>query len=178
MGIFSSKPKATSEQLKLIGRLDATYEALEKEVNVFQGFIQTFVERANEINQSAPKPIDTWEVLNEVCERCKMELLILFSITYSCDYLMINTGRLRTRGFMREAQDLAVRLDELKTGIQIYMAKVLDPMVPVDQDNSTGMLGVYYCYEVIQKNFDFSASMQEKYGELDEAMKPHFGFRN
>jgi hypothetical protein len=54
------------------------------------------------------------------------------------------------RGFMREAQDLAVRLDELKKGIQFYMAKILDPMVPVDQDNSTGMLGVYYCYEVIK----------------------------
>jgi|LauGreDrversion4_1035100.scaffolds.fasta_scaffold54798_2 hypothetical protein len=178
MGIFSSKPKATNEQLKLIGRLDATYEALEKDVNAYQGFIQTFVERANEIQQSAQKPIDSWKVLDEVCDRCKVELMLLFSLTYSCDYLMGNTGRLRMRGFMREAQDLAVRLDELKKGIQFYMAKILDPMVPVDQDNSTGMLGVYYCYEVINGGFDFSASMKEKYGDLDRSMVLHFGFKN
>jgi hypothetical protein len=178
MGIFSSKPKATNEQLKLIVRLDATYEALEKDVNAYQGFIQTFVERANEIQQSAQKPIDSWKVLDEVCDRCKVELMLLFSLTDSCDYLMGNTGRLRMRGFMREAQDLAVRLDELKKGIEFYMAKILDPMVPVDQDNSTGMLGVYYCYEVINGGFDFSASTKEKYGDLDRSMMLHFGFKN
>jgi hypothetical protein len=51
-------------------------------------------------------------------------------------------------------------------------------MVPADQENSTGMLGVYYCYEVIQNDFDFSASMKEKYSVLDSAMKLHFGLKN
>jgi hypothetical protein len=178
MGIFSSKPKATSEQLKLIGRLDATYEALEKDLNAYQGFIQTFITRANEIHDSAQLPIASWKVLDEVCEKCSMELMLLFSLRYSCDYLMRNTGYLRMKGFMKDAQDLAVRLDELKKGIEHFMGKILDPMVPVDQDNDTGLLGVYYCYEVIQKNFDFSASMKEKYGDLDAAMKLHFGFQN
>ena len=178
MGFFSSKPKASSEQLKLIGRLDAAYESLENDLKSYEGFVQTFIGRATEIYDSTSKPISSWTVLDEVCEKCKVELLILFSLTYSCDYLMLNTGRLRIRGFMREAQDLAVRLDELKQGIRFYMAKVLDPMVPVDQENSTGMLGVNYCYEVIQSDFDFSASMKEKYSLLDSAMKLHFGLKN
>jgi hypothetical protein len=82
------------------------------------------------------------------------------------------------RGFKDEAQDLAVRLDELRNGIELYVAKVLDLLVPVDQDNSSGMLGYYYCSEVIQEKFDFSETMREKYGKLDEAMRLHFGFKN
>jgi hypothetical protein len=178
LGIFSNKPKATNDQLKLIGRLDAAYEALEKDLTNYEGFVQTFIQRAAEIRDLSPKPITSWSVLDEVCEKCKVELLILFSLTYSCGYLMLNTGHLRMRGFMRDAQDLAIRLDDFKKGVEFYMAKVLDPMVPIDQENSTGMLGVYYCYEVIQRDFDFSESMKEKYGELDSAMKLHFGFRS
>jgi len=177
MGIFSSKPKPTDEQLKLIGRLDATYENLEKDLNSYEGFIKTFVEQATEIHKSAPKPIKTWDVLDEVCKKNKMELMLMFSLSYSCDYLMSNTGRLRMRGFMKEAQGLAVRLDELKTALELNMAKILDPMVPSDQNNSGGMLGLYYCYEVIQSDFDFSESMQKKYKELDNLMKLHFGFK-
>ena len=178
MGLFSKKPKATNDQLKLIGRLDAAYEAIEKDLGNYEGFIQTFIQRATEIKDFSPKPITSWSALDEVCEKCNVELLILFSLTYSCDYLMLNTGHLRMRGFMGEAQDLAIRLDELKKGIQFHMAKVLDPMVPSDQDNSSGLLGVYYCHEVIRRDFDFSESMKEKYGELDSAMKLHFGFKN
>jgi hypothetical protein len=40
------------------------------------------------------------------------------------------------------------------------------------------MLGYYYCSEVIQQDFDFSETIKEKYGKLDEAMRLHFGFRN
>ena len=160
-----------------MGRLDAAFETLEKDLNSYEGFVQTFIGRATDIHDSAPKPITSWSVLDEVCDRCKVELLLLFSLTYSCDHLMLNTGHLRVRGFMAEAQDLAVRLDDLKNGIQFYMAKILDPMVPSDQENSAGMLGVYYCFEVIQKDFDFYESMKEKYAELDLAMKLHFGFK-
>ena len=177
MGLFSSKPKATNDQLKLVGRLDDAYEALEKDLKSYEGFVQTFIQRTTEIYDSTSKPINSWSALDEVCEKCKIELLILFSLSYSCDYLMLNTGHLRIRGFMREAHDLAQRLSDLKTRVEFYMAKVLDPMVPSDQENSSGMLGVYYCYEVIQSDFDFSASMKEKYAELDTAMKLHYGLK-
>jgi len=178
MGLFSSKPKGTNDQLRLIGRLDAACEALEKDLNSYEGFVQTFIGRAAEIHNSAPKPITSWSVLDEVCDKCKVELLLLFSLRYSCDYLMINTGHLRIRGFMREAHDLAQRLSDLKTSIEFYMAKVLNPMLPSDQENSSGIGGVFYCYEVIQSDFDFSASMREKYAELDAAMKLHYGLKN
>ncbi len=178
MGLFSNKPKATDDQLKLMGRLDAAYEDLEKDLKSYEGFVQTFIERASMIRESTPRPIKSWSVLDEVCESSKVELILLFSLTYSCDYLMLNTGHLRIRGFMREAQDLAIRLDELKNGIQFNMARILDPMVPSDQDNSTGLLGVYYCYEVIRSNFDFSETMRQKYAELDTAMTLHFGLKN
>lgn len=178
MGLFSSKPKATNDQIRLIGRLDAAYEAVEKDLKSYEGFVQTFMQRAAEIHNSAPKPITSWSVLDEVCDKCKVELLLLFSLRYSCDYLMLNTGHLRIRGFMSEAQDLAVRLDELKKGIEFYMGKVLNPMLPSDQENSSGIAAVFYCYEVIQSDFDFSASMREKYAELDVAMKLHYGLKN
>ena len=178
MGLFSSKQKATQEQLKLMGRLDAAYEGIEKDLYAFKGFIETFVERASEIQSAAPKPIQSWAVLDEVCEKCSVELMMLFSLTYSCDYLMSNTGYLRLRGFMKEAQDLAVRLDELKKIIEVYMSKILEPMVPLNQITSSGLTGVYYCFEVIDSNVDFSSSMKEKYAELDKAMKLHFGLIN
>ena len=178
MGLFSSKPKATNDQLRLIRRLNAAYEALEQDLESYEALVQTFIGRAAEIQNSAPKPITSWSVLDEVCDKCKIELLLLFSLSYSCDYLMLNTGRLRIWGFMREAQDLAVRLDEFKKEFRFRMAKVLGPMVPSNQENGSGMLGVNYCYEVIQSDFDFSASMQEKYAELDDAMKLHYGLKN
>ena len=178
MGFFSSKPKATNDQLKLIGRLDAAYEAIEKDLDSYEGFLQTFVERATAIHGAVSKPITSWSVLDEACEKCKVELLLLFSLTYSCDHLMQHTGYLRMRGFMQEAQDLAIRLDELKKGIQLFMARALDPMVPADQENGSGMLGVYYCYEVVQSEFDFSASTNDKYADLDLAIKLHFGLKN
>ena len=178
MGIFSNKPKGTKEQIYLISALDSNFESILSDLNAYQGFIQTFIERAYEIEAKAKKPIMNWEVLDEVCDKCKMELILIFSLVWSCSSLMQHTGHLRMRGFMKEAQDLAVRLDELKKGIELYVAKVLDLMVPVDQDNSTGMLGYYYCMEVLQEKFDFSVTMKEKYGQLDEAMRLHFGFKN
>jgi len=178
MGIFSNKSKGTKEQIYLISALDSNFESILSDLNAYQGFIQTFFERAHEIEANAQKPIRNWEVLDEVCDKCKMELILIFSLVWSCGSLMGHTGHLRMRGFMKEAQDLAVRLDELQKGIELYVGKILDLMVPVDQDNSTGMLGYYYCMEVIQKEFDFSATMKEKYGQLDEAMRLHFGFKN
>ncbi len=178
MGIFSSKPKGTKEQIDLIQQLNSSFDLILTDLNAYQGFIQTFVERAYEIEEKAPKPILNWEVLDEVCDKCKMELILIFSLVWSCDNLMQHTGHLRLRGFMREAQDLAVRIDELKKGIEFYVGKVLDLLVPVDQDNSTGMLGYFYCSEVIQQEFDFSVTINEKYGKLNEAMRLHFGFKN
>jgi hypothetical protein len=162
----------------LIGRLDAAYEAVEKDLKSYEGFVQTFIGRAAEIHNSAPKPITSWSVLDEVCDKCKIELLLLFSLRYSCDYLMLKTGNLRTWGFMREAHELAQQISDLKSSIELNMAKVLNPMLPSDQKNSSGIGGVFYCYEVIQSDFDFSASMKEKYAELDAAMKLHYGFKN
>lgn len=178
MGIFSSKPKGSKEQMSLITALDSSFELILNDLNAYQGFIQTFFERASEIERKAQKPIMSWEVLDEVCDKCKMELILVFSLVWSCSHLMQHTGYLRMRGFMKEAQDLAVRLDELQKGIELYVARVLDLMVPVDQDNSTGMLGYYYCSEVIEQDFDFSETMKEKYGKLDEAMRLNFGFKN
>lgn len=178
MGIFSSKPKGTKEQIDLIKQLNSSFDLILSDLNAYQGFIQTFVECAYAIERKAPKPILSWEVLDEVCDKCKMELILIFSLVWSCDNLMQHTGHLRLRGFMREAQDLAVRIDELKKGIEFYVGKVLDLLVPVDQDNSTGMLGYFYCSEVIQQEFDFSVTINEKYGKLNEAMRLHFGFKN
>lgn len=178
MGLFSSKPKATNDQLKLVGRLDAAYEALEKDLKSYEGFMQTFIQGTTEIYDFTSKPINSWSALDEVCEKCKIELLILFSLRYSCDYLILKTANLRTWGLMREAHDLAQRLSDLKTSIELNMAKVLNPMLPSDQKNSSGLGGVFYCYEVIQSDFDFSASMREKYAELDAAMKLHYGLKN
>jgi hypothetical protein len=178
MGIFSNKPKGTREQISLVNALDSSFELILNDLNAYQGFIQTFIERAYEIERNAQKPIMTWATLDEVCEKCKMELILIFSLEWSCSHLMRHTGHLRMRGFKDEAQDLAVRLDELRNGIELYVAKVLDLLVPVDQDKSSGMLGYYYCSEVIQEKFDFSETMREKYGKLDEAMRLHFGFKN
>ena len=107
MGIFSSKPKGTIEQLKLIGRLDATYEALESEIKASEGFRQALVEKTTEIYISTQKPITSWSVLDEVCERCKIELTILFSIRYSCDHLINLTGYLRMHGFILRSSKLS-----------------------------------------------------------------------
>ena len=178
MGLFSSKPKATNDQLKLVGRLDAAYEALEKDLKSYEGFVQTFIQRTTEIYDATSKPITSWSVLDEVCEKCKIELLLLFSLRYSCDYLMLKTASLRSWGLMREAHDLGQQLSDLKTSIELNMAKVLNPMLPSDQKNSSGIGGVFYCYEVMQSDFDFSVRMKEKYAELDAAMELHYGLKN
>jgi hypothetical protein len=173
MGIFKKRPIPNKEQQKVIDQIDIEFSNILSELELFlKSDLKKYLSK---IELIASNSTDTWkgyEKLDEICSKCDRELKKLYILRAKCDHLMGYTGSIRFANFWDLAQDLAVRVDDLKNYIEKkFLVPSISPFAPATIKDKSGMEPVYYCYFVLDGKYKFFDKLDSEYFALDKKVK-------
>lgn len=173
MGFFNKQNKPSEGQQRILDQIEKEFLFIWGELEDFaKSDVENFRYKVKVVSEKSNDFGEGYRILDNICSDCRLELIRIFTIISYCDHLMSYTGSMRFANFWDIAEELAVRVDEIKNYLQkTFLYPLLSSVTPNIVEDKSGTEAAWYCYYVLDEDCGFVLSALNRYTILDEEVK-------